>query len=149
VTYVNAPLLAKERGCQTRLVTNAVAEDFRNVTTLRGTMADGAVVSVAGTLTGPKMVQKIIGINGFDLEIPVSQHLAFYTYKDRPGVVGALGQLLGDANVNIAGMQVSRNDHTGEALVAMTVDNAIPSELVAAIEREIGASTVRVADLEN
>ena len=103
----------------------------------------------AGTLTGPKMVQKIIGINGFDLEIPVSQHLAFYTYKDRPGVVGALGQLLGDANVNIAGMQVSRNDHTGEALVAMTVDNAIPSELVAAIEREIGASTVRVADLEN
>lgn len=148
VTFVNAPLLAKERGCQTRLVTNAHSEDFRNVTTLRGTMADGSGVSVSGTLTGPKMVQKIIGINGFDLEIPMSQHLAFYVYTDRPGVIGALGRLLGDAQINIAGMQVSRNDQTHEALVALTVDSAIPSDLVSAIEREIGASTVRVADLD-
>lgn len=147
VTFVNAPLLAKERGCQVRLVTNSWAEDFRNVTTLRGTMADGSVVSVSGTLTGPKMVQKIIGVNGFDLEIPMSQHLLFYTYHDRPGVIGALGKMLGDANVNIAGMQVSRNDDTGEALVALTVDNAIPSDLVSGIEKEIGASMVRVADL--
>lgn len=91
VTYVNAPLLARERGCEVRLVTNALAEDFRNVTT-QGTLADGRVVSVAGTLTGPKMVQKVIGVNGFDLEIPISQHMAFYTYKDRPGVIGALGK---------------------------------------------------------
>ena len=148
VTYVNAPLLAKERGCQTRLVTTAVAEDYRNVTTLRGTLSDGSVVSVAGTLTGPKMVQKIIGINGFELEIPISQHLVFYTYRDRPGVIGALGKLLGDAQINIAGMQVSRNNDTHEALVALTVDSAIPGELVSAIEKEIGANTVRVADLD-
>ncbi|HYN29395.1 MAG TPA: phosphoglycerate dehydrogenase, partial [Dermatophilaceae bacterium] len=45
VTYVNAPLMAKERGCASRLVTDAVAEDFRNVTTLRGTLADGSTVS--------------------------------------------------------------------------------------------------------
>jgi len=148
VTYVNAPLLAADRGCKTRLVTSSVAEDFRNVTTLRGTMADGTVVSVAGTLTGPKMVQKITGVNGFDLEIPISQHLVFYTYEDRPGVIGALGQMLGDASINIAGMQVSRDDRTGMALVALTVDSAIPAHLVSAIEKEIGAATVRVADLD-
>ncbi len=148
VTFVNAPLIAKERGCQTRLVTSAQADDYRNVTTLRGTMADGSVVSVSGTLTGPKLVQKVIGVNGFDLEIPMSQHLAFYTYKDRPGVIGVLGKLLGDADINIAGMQVSRNDQTNEALVALTVDSAIPGEVVSAIEREIGANTVRVADLD-
>ena len=147
VTYVNAPLIARDRGCQVRLVTDAIAEDFRNVTTLRGTLADGSVISVAGTLTGPKMVQKITGINGFDLEIPISAHMAFYIYTDRPGVIGALGELLGDAHINIAGMQVSRNDDTGQALVALTVDNAIPPELIGAIEREIGASTVRVVDL--
>ena len=118
------------------------------MTTLRGTMADGSVVSIAGTLTGPKMVQKIIGINGFDLEIPISQHMVFYTYTDRPGVIGALGQLLGDAAINIAGMQVSRNDQTGQALVGLTVDNEIPADLVSAIEKEIGASTVRVVDLD-
>ena len=131
-----------------RSVTTAVAEDYRNVTTLRGTLSDGSVVSVAGTLTGPKMVQKIIGINGFELEIPISQHLVFYTYRDRPGVIGALGKLLGDAQINIAGMQVSRNNDTHEALVALTVDSAIPGELVSAIEKEIGANTVRVADLD-
>ncbi len=147
VTYVNAPLLAKERGCESRLVTESVAGDFRNVTTLTGTLADGTVVSVAGTLTGPKMVQKIIGVNGYDLEIPMSQHMAFFSYVDRPGVVGALGRLLGDADVNIAGMQVSRDDEKGEALVALTVDSAIPDDVVAAISTEIGAETVKVVDL--
>lgn len=148
VTFVNAPLLAAERGCQTRLVTNSVAKDYRNITTLRGTLADGAIVTVSGTLTGPKMVQKIVEVNGFDLEIPISQHMAFYTYKDRPGVIGSLGRLLGDQEINIAGMQVSRKDETGEAFVGLTVDSAIPSEIIGAIEHEIGGYTVRTVDLD-
>jgi D-3-phosphoglycerate dehydrogenase / 2-oxoglutarate reductase len=124
-----------------------VSEDFRNVTTLHGTLADGTTLSVSGTLTGPKMVQKLIGINGYDLEIPLSVHLAFFSYEDRPGVIGVVGKLLGDADVNIAGMQVSRDDAHGKALVALTVDQAIPADVVAAIEKEIGAETVRVVDL--
>ncbi len=148
VTYVNAPLMAKERGCESRLVTDAVADAFRNVTTLIGTLADGTTVSVAGTLTGPKMVQKLIGINGYDLEIPLSRHMAFFSYVDRPGVIGTLGRLLGDADVNIAGMQVSRDDTKGEALVALTVDSLIPDDVVAAIAAEIGAETVRIANLD-
>ena len=147
VTYVNAPLLAAERGCESRLLTDEVSEDFRNVTTLRGTLADGTVVSVAGTLTGPKMVQKIIGVNGFELEIPISQHLAFFSYVDRPGVIGAIGKLLGDAAVNIAGMQVSRDDDSGRALVALTLDSAIPEDVISALQSEIGEDTVRVVNL--
>ncbi len=148
VTYVNAPLIAADRGVEVRLLTASETQDFRNVTTLRGTLADGSVVSVSGTLTGPRLVQKVVGVNGFDIEIPLSQHLAFFTYTDRPGVVGALGRLLGDADVNIAGMQVARRDEGGPALVAMTVDSAIPPDVVAAIGREIGADSVRVADLD-
>ncbi|PKW25937.1 phosphoglycerate dehydrogenase [Phycicoccus duodecadis] len=147
VTYVNAPLLAKERGCESRLVTDATSDEYRNVTTLRGTLADGTVVSVAGTLTGPKMVQKVIGVNGFDLEVPMSRHMAFFSYVDRPGVIGALGRLLGDADVNIASMQVSRQDEGGTALVALTVDSAIPDDVVSAIGAEIGADTVKVVAL--
>ena len=105
------------------------------------------MVSVAGTLTGPKMVQKIIGVNGFELEIPISQHLAFFSYVDRPGVIGAIGKLLGDADVNIAGMQVSRDDDAGRALVALTLDSAIPEDVVAALHTEIGEDTVRVVNL--
>ena len=60
VTYVNAPILAEQRDCQVRLLTEPDAGDFRNITTLRGTLADGTIVSVSGTLTGPKMVEKIV-----------------------------------------------------------------------------------------
>ncbi len=147
VTYVNAPLMARERGCESRLVTNPVADGFRNVTSLTGTLADGTVVSVAGTLTGPKMVQKLVGINGFELEIPLSNHMLFFSYVDRTGVVGTVGKLLGDADVNIGGMQVSRNEDRGEALVALTVDGAIPEDVVAAIGAEVGSDTMRTVNL--
>lgn len=148
VTYVNAPLLAEERGVDARLLTDPVAQDFRNVTTLRGTLADGTVVSVAGTLTGPRMVEKIVGVDGFDLEVPISEHMAFFSYADRPGVVGTVGRLLGDARVNIAGMQVARDEKGGHALVAMTVDSVIPGDVLTQIEHEIGASSVKVVDLD-
>ena len=146
VTYVNAPLLAEQRGCEVRLLTDPATQDFRNVTTLRGTLADGSVVSVAGTLTGPRMVEKIVGVNGFDLEVPLADHLAFFTYADRPGVVGTVGRLLGDAQINIAGMQVARKEQGGEALVALTVDTRIPADVLAAVVAEVGAE-VSVVDL--
>ena len=114
---------------------------------LHGTLGDGTLVSVSGTLTGPKMVQKLIGIDGFDLEIPLSSHMALFSYGDRPGVIGAVGRLLGDADVNIAGMQVARDDDSGTALVALNVDSVIPEDVVAAIQAEIGGDSVRVVDL--
>jgi D-3-phosphoglycerate dehydrogenase len=146
VTYVNAPRLAEQRGCEVRLLTDPTMQDFRNVTTLRGTLADGATISVAGTLTGPRLIEKIVGVNGFDIEVPLTEHLAFFTYVDRPGVIGTVGRLLGDADINIAGMQVARNEKGGQALVALTVDSRIPADVLAAIVTEVGAD-VSVVDL--
>ena len=148
VTYVNAPLMASERGCEVRLLTDPNAVDFRNVTELRGTLADGRVVSVAGTLTGPRMVPKVIGINGFDLEIPLSSHMAFFTYEDRPGVIGQIGGLLGDANVNIASMQVARNEEATTALVALTLDSTIPDDVLAGIAEVVRTDAIQVANLD-
>jgi D-3-phosphoglycerate dehydrogenase / 2-oxoglutarate reductase len=71
----------------------------------------------------------------------------FFTYADRPGVVGTVGGILGDAGVNIAGMQVARQDKGGEALVALSVDSAIPAETLSEIETAINAVSVRAADL--
>lgn len=146
VTYVNAPLLAEQRGCEVRLLTDPTMQDFRNVTTLRGTLADGSTISVAGTLTGPRLIEKVVGVNGFDIEVPLTEHLAFFTYVDRPGVIGTVGRLLGDADVNIAGMQVARNEKGGQALVALTVDSRIPADVLDAIVTEVGAD-VSVVDL--
>jgi D-3-phosphoglycerate dehydrogenase len=147
VSYVNAPVLAAARGIEVRLVTDPVSEDFRNVVVLRGALADGTEVSVAGTLTGPKQIEKVVGVHGVDLEVTVASHMAFFRYADRPGVVGVLGRILGDAGINIAGMQVGRDERGGAAVVALTVDSAIPGGVLAEIAEEIGAQTARVVDL--
>ena len=148
VSYVNAPLLAQERGGEVRLLTDPNSPDFRNVTTLRGTLADGSVISVAGTLTGPRMIEKVVGVNEFDLEVPVSEHMAFFIYVDRPGVVGSVGRVLGEAGINIGGMQVARDAAGGHALMVLTVDSQIPAAVLSELSQEIGVTTVRVVDFD-
>ncbi|MQA95686.1 MAG: phosphoglycerate dehydrogenase [Streptosporangiales bacterium] len=147
VTYVNAPLLAKERGVDVTLTTSEESPDWRNVITVRGTMSDGQTVSVSGTLTGPKQVEKIIEINGYDMEIQPAEHMSFFAYVDRPGIVGIVGQILGDQQLNIAGMQVSRDSRGGTALITLTVDSAISTSLLEEIRTAIGADVARAVDL--
>ena len=149
VSYVNAPLLAAERGLEVRLVTDGDSPEFRNLVTLRGTLADGRQVSVAGTLVGPKHHEKLVEVDGFDIEIEPASHMAVLRYVDRPGIVGVVGRILGETNVNIAGMQVSRDRKGGQALVAMTVDSAIPQAALDEIVREIDAVNARSIDLED
>ncbi|MEZ0074328.1 phosphoglycerate dehydrogenase [Planotetraspora sp. GP83] len=149
VTYVNAPLLAKDRGTVVELVTSSESPDWRNVITVRGVLADGRTVSVSGTLSGPRQIMKIVEVNGFAMEIEPTDHLAFFTYADRPGIVGIVGRLLGEHSVNIASMQVSRNVKGGKALIALTVDSAITSDIIEQIAGEIGADSGRTVDLED
>src|SRR5690606_6720234 len=125
-----APVIAADRGVEVRLLTYDESPDYRNVLTVRGVLADGRVVSVSGTLSGTKHVEKLVEVLGFDVDVQPSEHMAFWRYQDRPGVVGTVGRLLGDAGVNIAGMQVSRDVKGGHALVAMTVDQAIPPQVM-------------------
>jgi D-3-phosphoglycerate dehydrogenase len=127
-------------------MTDPDAGDFRNVTTLRGTLADGSVISISGTLTGPKMVEKLVGINGHDLEVPLTDHMAIFEYTDRPGVIGNVGRILGDAGVNIGGMQVSRVDD--RAIGVLNVDSAVSPPLAAEISEAVEAKSFTVVDLE-
>jgi D-3-phosphoglycerate dehydrogenase / 2-oxoglutarate reductase len=147
VTFVNAPLLAAERGVDIGLVSSEESPDYRNVLTVRGAMADGTVVSVSGNLTGPRLVQKLVGVNGFDIEVALSEHMVFVTYDDRPGIVGTVGQLLGQAGVNIASMQVSRTTAGGAAMMLLTVDSAILPATLEEIARAVGASEIHAAHL--
>jgi D-3-phosphoglycerate dehydrogenase / 2-oxoglutarate reductase len=148
VTYVNAPLLAADRGVEVSLTTDKESPDWRNVVTLRGTLPDGQVVSVGGTLTGRRQVEKLIEVNGFDMEISPAEHMVFFTYSDRPGVVGIVGQILGDQGINIAGMQVCRNARGGQALIVLTVDSALPPPVLDEISSSIGAVFGRAVDLD-
>ena len=148
VTYVNAPLLASERGVEVSLVTEAESPDWRNLITLRGTLPQGQLVSVGGTLTGPRQLEKLVEVNGFDMEIAPAEHMVFLTYTDRPGIVGTVGQILGSEGINIAGMQVCRDAQGGDALIVLSVDSAIPPAVLDDISSTIGAVVGRTIDLE-
>jgi D-3-phosphoglycerate dehydrogenase / 2-oxoglutarate reductase len=148
VTYVNAPLLASQRGVEVSLFTDAVSPDWRNLVTVRGTLPGGQVISVSGTLTGPRQIEKLVEVNGFDMEIAAAEHMVFLTYTDRPGIVGVVGQILGGEGINIAGMQVCRDARGGHALIVLTVDSAIPPMVLDDITSTIGAVVGRSVDLE-
>jgi D-3-phosphoglycerate dehydrogenase len=148
VTYVNAPLLAAERGVEVSLVTQAESPDWRNLITLRGTLPQGQLVSVGGTVTGRRQLEKLVEVNGFDMEIAPAEHMVFLTYTDRPGIVGTVGQILGSEGINIAGMQVCRDARGGDALIVLSVDSAIPPAVLDDISSTIGAVVGRTIDLE-
>lgn len=147
VSYVNAPLLAEQRGITVRLTTDAVSEEYRNLLTVRGALGDGTQVSVSGTLTGPKQTEKIVEINGYDVEVPVAEHLIVMVYKDRPGIVAIYGKQFGDAEINIAGMQIARQSKGGQALSVLTVDSPVPDALLESVRTAIDADLLREIDI--
>ena len=149
VSYVNAPIFAQERGVEVRLTTSSESPEHRNVVTVRGTLANGDEVSVSGTLSGPKYQQKIVAVGGYSVDLALAEHMAFLRYHDRPGVVGTLGRILGEAGINIAGMQVARSEEGGEALVALTVDDTIPPAVLNEIAQEVGATSARTVNLQD
>ncbi|HPT95567.1 MAG TPA: phosphoglycerate dehydrogenase [Microbacteriaceae bacterium] len=147
VSYVNAPLLAEQRGINVRLLTDADSAEYRNVITIRGALSDGTQLSVSGTLTGPKQVEKLIGINDYALELPIEKQHIVMLYTDRPGIVAIYGQRFGDAGVNIAGMQIARREAGGEALSVLTVDSRIDDALLESVRSEIDASVFQQIEI--
>ena len=149
VTYVNTPALAAEKGISSTVSTEPDSPLYRSMISLHAAFADGKSVTVDGTLMGIRMVEKIIAVNGFDLDLPPTDHLLFLRYADRPGVVGHVGNALGKAGINIASMQVARDSAGGRALMAITVDSSIPKEMVELVAKETGAELVRTVSLHS
>ena len=147
VSYVNAPLLAEQRGMPVRLVTDPVSEEYRNLLTIRGSLSDGSQISVSGTLVGTKQTEKLVEINGYDVEVPLAQHLIVMIYKDRPGIVAIYGKAFGEASINIAGMQIARRTAGGQALSVLTVDSPVPEAILDGLRAQIEASLLREIDI--
>jgi D-3-phosphoglycerate dehydrogenase len=147
VSYVNAPLLAEARGVAVSMVTNPQSDEYRNLLTIRGILGDGSSVSASATLTGAKQSHKLVGINGYDVEVPLSTHHVVMIYEDRPGIVAVYGKAFGEASINIAGMQIARDKAGGQALSVLTVDSRAPDELLADVASQIKATTMAPIDI--
>ncbi|MEU4242049.1 phosphoglycerate dehydrogenase [Actinoplanes sp. NPDC026619] len=151
VTYVNAPQLAADRGVDVELAISEEPCDHLNLVTVRGALPDGRRVSVAGTLTvtGTREICKLTGVDGFDIDLTAHGVLLFFRYSDRPGVIGAIGTLLGESGVNIAAMQVARREAGGEALMTLTLDSSIDAEVLAAVAEAVGSARGALVDLRS
>jgi D-3-phosphoglycerate dehydrogenase len=147
VSYVNAPLIAEQRGVTVRLITDADSPEYRNVLTIRGAQSDGPAISVSGTLTGPKQVEKLVEINGYDVEVALDKHHVVMDYTDRPGIVAVYGKEFGEAGINIAAMQIARHSAGGQALSVLTVDSPVPAEILEHVRSTIDASSLREIDI--
>ncbi len=149
VTYVNAPGLASERGVTSSVTTTPESHEYRSMISLHAALSNGKSIKVDGTLMGIRKVEKIIAVDGFDLDLPPAENLLFLRYADKPGVVGAVGNALGTAKINIAGMQVARTSAGGSALMALTVDSPVSDAVAETVKKETGAELVRSVTLVN
>ena len=147
ITYVNTPALAESRGITSSVNSDPESPMYRSYISLRLACADGKSLVVNGTLMGIRKVEKIIAVDGFELDLPPTDNLLFLRYADRPGIVGIVGNALGKANINIAGMQVSRTNAGGDALMAITVDSLVSAQVVADLKKETGATQVQSVNL--
>jgi D-3-phosphoglycerate dehydrogenase / 2-oxoglutarate reductase len=145
VNYVNAPLIAAERGIEVLEERRRASRDFTNLLRV-GIRSDGDEVRVAGTTIGNEHRHWLVSALGFELEMELAPLLVFFRYDDVPGVIGRVGSLFGDAGVNIANMAVSRTRRGGKALMALSLDSAPPDELIDEIRTE-GFDDARVISL--
>jgi D-3-phosphoglycerate dehydrogenase len=131
VNYVNAPVIAAERGVQVVEERFRASRDYMNLVEVR---ADG--VAVSGTTIGPEPRLFLAGALGFGIDLELAPNLVFFRYDDVPGVIGRVGTMFGAADVNIANMAVSRTKQGGKALMALSIDTPAPPELVDRIHDE-------------
>jgi D-3-phosphoglycerate dehydrogenase len=129
VTFVNAPLLAEERGISVAEGKSSQSLDYVNLVEVRA-QCEGETISVGGVLVGKRDNARLVRVFGYNLDMAFSPIMAFFRYVDRPGIIGIVGSALGEAEINIANMQVARKAEGGEALMGLAVDSAIPDELL-------------------
>lgn len=148
VTFVNAPLLAKERGIAVEEAKSSQSLDYVNLVEVHAS-CQGETVSVAGVLVGKRDNERLVRVYGYDLDMAFHPAMAFLRYQDRPGVVGLVGTQLGTAGVNIANMQVARHSEGGEALMGLAVDSPIPDDVLSHIAEAAKITDAKVVMLHD
>jgi D-3-phosphoglycerate dehydrogenase len=132
VNYVNAPVIAAERGIEVSEQRFAASQHYTNLVRVV-VSGESEEVEVSGTTVGPEHRLFLAGALGYAIDIELAPRMAFLTYDDQPGVIGRVGTTFGEGGVNIANMAVSRTKEGGKALMVFSIDTPAPPELVARV----------------
>jgi D-3-phosphoglycerate dehydrogenase / 2-oxoglutarate reductase len=148
VTFVNAPALAEELGVTVGLETVPESPDYRSLVTVRAGHADGGSHSVSGTLTGLSPTQKLAGVDGRHFDLRAEGSMLLLEYRDRPGVMGTVGTLLGKAGLNIEAAQISQTGDGSDAVMLLRLDRPVLRDLLVPIGAAVGARVVRTVTFD-
>ncbi len=145
VNFVNAPVIAKERGIEVKEVKSSDAGDFTSLIRVR-IEAGKHSHHLAGTLYHRKD-PRVVEIDNFQVEVLPEGHMMLILNVDKPGVIGTVGQTLGEHGVNIARMQCSREERGGRALLIIGLDEPLPAAVTEAIKHAQHILSVKLVDL--
>ena len=148
VSFVNAPMLARDRGITVSEMRSTGSQDYVSQVSVRAETESASDVEVAGTLLGKKNAERVIQVWDFEVEIEPARHMIFFIYEDRPGIIGRVGTILGEHDINIATMEVGRKAAGGDALMGLTVDSPVPPDVVRTVAAAIDAHTIRAVTLD-
>lgn len=144
VNYVNARIFAEERGIQLVETREPTVKDFSNLVTLRGRSERGTV-SVSGTVMQGGL-PTLVDIDGYRVNVFEPGRLFIAKNVDRPGIIGQVGTLLGEAMVNIAFMQVGRKAVGSDAVMVLGIDQRIPDDVMEKLNQLEALSDIRLVE---
>jgi len=146
VNYVNAPIVARERGLEVHETSTTESPDYTSVVSVTAHAGDEPV-TVAGTTIGREQRPQLVRALGYEIEVELDRLMLFAVNDDTPGMIGRLGGLLGEAGVNIANMAVSRNRREARALMALSIDSPPSNEVLERLRAAPGFVDVRLVVL--
>jgi len=144
VNLVNATLIAENMGITVEAVRSTESESFSNLVTLTLESPEGTR-TIAGTLFDG--IPKIVKMRNFDIDFRPEEHMLVMSYADRPGALGKIGTLLGDAGVNIGNMSLGRQEKAGEAMVVFSIDSPADAATLDKIHAAIDARYIKAVHL--
>jgi len=147
VNIVNAEFIASERGIQLSETITPDAQGFKNLITIR-VLTDKGEESVSGTVFF-KGRSRIVAISGYTMDMIPEGYVIVSRHLDKPGVIGRASTILGQANINIAGMQVGRINPGQEAIMVLNVDSEVPPEIMDEIRAKVGIFSGHFAKLSD
>ena len=144
VNFVNAPILAKERGIVVEEVKSAEVDDYTSLITV--TIVSDCTKEVAGTLFGQDD-SRFVMIDGYRIDVVPAGNILVVPHQDKPKIIGPVANLIGAHNINIASMQVGRKIVGGKAIMMLGVDAPVPDETLAEIAKIDGVLNVKMVTL--
>ena len=146
VNYVNALVFADQLGIRVGEVKSTETTDYTELITVSA-IADNVTTSVAGTFYGGLSIPRVVRINNMPVEAVPQGVLFIFQNRDRPGVVGWIGTIMGRHGINIAGMSLGRDAPGGRALTVLNLDSAPSDAVIAEIRADKDIIDAKVAKL--